>query len=179
MKALRRFWIWILHIPIGIRNIIYWIPVIWNDNNYDSMYTFDLIEYKLKYIRNSIKNGPYVDSIRDSEYIDIVIKLIKSIKEDYYELEYYEYCDIEYKFEEVLSPDGKVRYSLKSNILNLRIEGYYNKYPLVYKTITSQYGIPETDDEKVSIAMRMSNEIQEKASRLLFKILEDKIKTWW
>lgn len=35
------------HILVGIRNLIYWFPVIWNDRNYDNIYISKILRHKL------------------------------------------------------------------------------------------------------------------------------------
>ena len=57
-NLLRRIWLWWEHdgkyyhkyFKTGVKNIIYWFPIIWKDRNWDSHYIFEIIKHKLFYI---------------------------------------------------------------------------------------------------------------------------------
>jgi hypothetical protein len=51
----RRIWLWWEHdgkyyhkyFIQGVKNLWYWVPVIWKDRNWDSHYIFDMLQHKL------------------------------------------------------------------------------------------------------------------------------------
>jgi hypothetical protein len=56
------------------------------------------------------------------------------------------------------------------------LDTYYAKYPLTFKKIVAQYG---DSKDRSSTALLMGDDRQRKARKLLFKILDENIETWW
>ena len=58
----RRIYLWWEHdgkyyhkyFKTGVKNIIYWFPIIWKDRNWDSHYIFELMKHKLSAQANYI-----------------------------------------------------------------------------------------------------------------------------
>ena len=63
-----------------------------------------------------------------------------------------------------------------------KYDEYFSKYPLIYKSVIKGEGwsdIKGREDDKHFIAMSIAHMNQERAHKLLFKILERDIRGWW
>ena len=70
-------------VKYGIKNIFIWFPIIWKDRNYDSIYLFKLLDFKLKLISNEMK-GKFIGAEEEIEQINSIRDAIKRlIKDDY------------------------------------------------------------------------------------------------
>ena len=68
-----------------IKNIIRWIPVLWNDRDWDYHYTFEILKTKLKFqSKHFRKYGYHESSERDAERMELCIKLIDRVQNEYY-----------------------------------------------------------------------------------------------
>lgn len=169
----------------GIKNLIIWLPIIWKDRDWDSYYIFKILEHKLKLQSKAIsKRDIYVNAKRDSEVMMTCVKLMERLRNDYYQMEYIDYHETEFWFEKIKDkPDSSL---FKSKIKSETFEEYFKKYPLIYKKVLNGEGFfrSNTNDESESenkhiIAMNIAHINQERAKRLLFKILEENIERWW
>lgn len=85
-------------IKYGIENIIYYLPIIWKDRDWDNEYILDLLKHKLKKNKkNLLKYSCCVGAKENAEEIQSVIDLINAypnicidIDPDYKELNYIE-----------------------------------------------------------------------------------------
>ena len=74
----------------NIKNILYWIPKLWNNYNFDSYYLLELIVHKLKRMYPVFKNGIHVESEKGAQTIQDLIWLGERIlKDDYWDIEFY------------------------------------------------------------------------------------------
>ncbi len=70
------------------KKLWYWLPVIWNDYDFDYAYFWIIMQHKLKSMRNFF-NSDYAfgaNSKKDAEKMDLCIKVLdRIINEDYLE----------------------------------------------------------------------------------------------
>lgn len=152
------------------RNLIKWLPIIWQDRQFDHWYFYTIMEHKLDmmiqyYNKDVHKIGlPYVGMESDIRYMKIAKRLIKILKDDDYMMEVYdkhykkwgdpkfemkdiegsEYSQMEFNMENVNTPEEREQERIESEIM-------YN----IYTTKT------------------------QKAKKLLWKIFEEKLERWW
>ena len=74
--------------------------------------------------------------------------------------------------EEILVDNNEDYYELKIETANDRLDDYFRKYKLVYKKLSKI-------DDRHSISVRIGCLNHERARKLLFKILDEKIEGWW
>jgi hypothetical protein len=167
----------------GIKNLIQWFPVIWKDRDWDSYYIFTILERKLTLQAKGIsKRDIHVNAQRDAEIMMTCVRLMDKIKDDYYESEYMDYHEINLWFEDIEDSSG---YStMKSEMISEKFDEYFKKYPLIYKRVLNGEGIFPVNqkignERKQTIATNIAYINQERANKLLFKILETNIKRWW
>jgi hypothetical protein len=167
----------------GIKNLIQWLPVIWKDRDCSSYYIFRILEHKLKLQAKGIaKRDIHVSAQRDAEIMMTCVRLMDKIKDDYYESEYMDYYETNLWFEDIKDNPG---YStMKSEMISEKFDEYFKKYPLIYKRVLNGEGIFPVNqkigsEKKQTIATNIAYINQERANKLLFKILENNIKRWW
>jgi len=178
----------------GIRNLIRWFPVIWKDRSWDDSYIWEILKTKLKYQSDYIgKRGSHLDAKRDAQKMMTCVRLIDKIKFETYQSEYVDYhrsefnwipCDIpEYTMEKFIEDDDIYDqgpfYKMEVTELSENFDDYFTKYPHAYKEVTKVDRYIFDNDTKEKIAMNMGHYMDKKANRILFKMLETYLKTWW
>lgn len=188
MKPNRNFfnktWIWIRHdaknlhkeIIQGIKNLIYWLPIIWRDRDWDNTYIYKILNAKIekqaKYIN---KHGHHLNAKRDAEVMMICGKLMKRVSEEYYLDEMNDYHQTQIEF---IPIEGSKTSTLKSTEKHNNFEDYFAKYPTVYKKVLASGKCSNAENLKYAIATQIAIYNHNKARKLLFKILETKIEKW-
>ena len=164
----------------GIKSVWYWLPIIWKDCNWDHGYIFDILSHKLKAQSAYIGGrGIHVNAKRDAEIMMTCTRLIEKVQGEFYGMEYADYYEDKHWF----TPTEKEGYSqLNSETLNENFDAYFKKYPLIYKRVMNGEGVFNRDgreDDKKIIAMNIANINHDRARKLLFKIMEQNIESWW
>lgn len=134
-----------------IKKLIYWFKIIWKDEDFDYTYFYEIMEHKLKSMQ---KHFP------DNKDIKLALSLLDKMINEYYINEMLSY--VEYKL---------VSYNEKDNM-------YYK--PILEKDNTleylKRYNIKNKTDKE---AFEIAKQKQDKCKRLFFKLLNDKIETFW
>jgi hypothetical protein len=167
----------------GIKNLIYWFPIIWKDRNWDSHYIFEIMMHKLKAQSKYIgERDIHTRAKRDAEVMMTCVRLMKLVQDEHYSMEYSDYHKTKHWFEDV--PDKPGYSSWESRLLEENFDDYFKKYPLIYKRVINGEGIFKFDnvvdfENKQRIAMNIARINHERARKLLFKIMEENIEGWW
>jgi len=161
-------------IKLGFKNLRYWFPIIWKDRNWDDLYIFEVLKHKLKSQADYIGSRNYYTQAQlDSKRMRICVKLIDIIQDESYYTEYGDYYE------------NKVWTELsifKSEIISENFDDYFKKYPRIYKKVLNGEGpftLKDEAEKKRLIARNIAYINQERAFKLLFKILEENIRSWW
>jgi hypothetical protein len=164
----------------GIKRVWYWLPVIWKDRNWDSHYIFDILSHKLKAQSKYIGDRDiHTRSKRDAEVMMTCVRLIKKVQEEFYRMEYADYHKDKHWF---TPTETEGYFQLNSETLNENFDDYFKKYPLIHKRVMSGDGVFNRDgreDDKQIIAMNIAHINHNRARKLLFKIMEQNIESWW
>ena len=167
----------------GIKNLIQWFPVIWKDRDWDSYYIFQILEHKLKLQSKGIsKRDIHMNAQRDVEIMMACVRLMEKVRDGYYESEYMDYHETKMWFESI---EDKPGYSTwESKIISENFDDYFKKYSLIYKRVLNGEGIFNINKEsenqrKNAIAMNIAHINEQRANKLLFKMLENNIRRWW
>jgi len=149
-----------------IKNLIRWFPIIWNQYDFDYSYALDVFKFQLQNISKYLKSDRAVcqSNLQRAERIDMIVKLMDKVYNEDYCLEWIP------KMEELYGK-GCMEFVHKP------IE---DKPHLT--TLTFKY---ETFDNKEEIRLK-SREIlnetqakQDRAHKLLWKLVEHNIQTFW
>ena len=167
----------------GVKNLWYWLPVIWKDRNYDTHYIYEVIKHKLKAQAQYIDDKDrHTKAKLDARNMRICANLIQKLQDDVYTLEYQDYHEDRVWFTDW---EDKPGYSLyHSEVVSDNFEYYFEKYPLIYKRVAidegnyTLYDVVQPEIRKV-IAMKMAHINDDRARKLLFKIMEENITSWW
>jgi hypothetical protein len=82
---------------ISIKNLINWLPVIWIDRQYDHYFIYNILQFKLeKQAKYISKYSHHVDRNYDVMKINTCVRLIKKLKNDEYEMEFYDHLKKKY-----------------------------------------------------------------------------------
>lgn len=175
-----------LHITImrGIKNIWYWLPIIWKDRNWDSHYIFEIMKHKLKAQSKYIgERDIHTRAKRDAEIMMTCVRLMEKIQGEWYPMEYMDYHKTKHWFEPCEDREGYSTW--ESRELSENFDEYFAKYPLIYKRVLNgegdfgREGREGHEDDKQIIAMNISHINHKRARKLLFKIMEENIEGWW
>jgi hypothetical protein len=154
----------------NIHNLVRWFPIIWKDRDWDDHFIFEILKFKLK---NQAKYIGYHDrhlsAKRDAEIMMLCVRLIEKIQDDYYGCEYLSYCDLE--FESIISKTHPDLYEMIIAEKSERYNEYFKKYPRIAKQFTT--------NDKGKKAFKIAQINENRAHKLLFKILEQNIRRWW
>ncbi len=167
----------------GVKNLIEWFPIIWEDRDYDSQYLMDLIKFKIqKMSKLQGSTNSHVSTQRNVEIMNTVVKLIDKVQEETYRHEYYDYFDSTFKFVKVDRTDNDPKredyYTMEEEIIRDDTQEYIKKYPRTYKQVITHSLYKEDMDPKI-IPMIMGDIRHEKAKRLLFSLMERNVDKWW
>jgi hypothetical protein len=171
------------NIRIGLSKIWYWLPVIWKDRDWDSYYIYEVLKHKLKAQSRYIGTRDiHTRAQQDARNMSICVNLIDKLQDDFYRMEYTDYVKHDHWFEPV--PNEPEYSTWESEIVWEKYDEFFKKYPLIHKRVLNGEGpfSLNSGDEKTNlerIAMNISHINQQRAHKLLFKILEEEIEKWW
>ena len=167
----------------GVKNLCYWFPIIWKDRDWDQHYIFEVLKHKLKAQSKFISDyGIHTSAQQDARRIRLCISLIQKLQDETYAMEYMDYYRERVWFTDCEDRPGSFRYN--SEDVWEKYDGFFKKYPLVYKRVLKGEGVFTLDgrdenDMKRLIAMNISKINHMRAKKLLFKIMEENIEQWW
>jgi hypothetical protein len=185
----RRIYLWWEHdgkyyhkyFKTGVKNIIYWFPIIWKDRNWDSHYIFEIMKHKLSAQANYIgTNDRHTRAQQDARRMRLCVKLMSKVQEEDYTMEYMDYHKDRIWFTDCEDRPGSSL--MNSEQVWEKFDDYFKKYPLVYKRVMNGEGVFKREgreDDKQIIAMNIAHINQDRAHKLLFKIMEENILGWW
>ncbi len=159
----------------GVKNIFRWIPTLYKDRDWDSWYIYNILQKKIEYQRKEIINANRHTQIDgDNRDMTITLNLLERVKEDYYSTEYLDYDERKY---DLIPIEGDPNLSeMVSTILSENYDDFLSKYPSTVRKVLKEKGNNLKQDE---LCRYVSKYNQEKAKKLLFKLLEQKIERWW
>jgi hypothetical protein len=157
----------------GVKNLVRWFPTIWKDRDWDTHFIWELMIKKLTFQANYIgKRDFHTRAKRDAEIMMTCVKLMEKVREEYYHMEYMDYHESKYDFVDCDVPGHK---QLEITEISENFDDYFKKYSRTYKKVLSKE--PEADKRRIAFLMSLENHC--KAKRILFKLMENNIETWW
>jgi hypothetical protein len=101
-----------------------------------------------------------------------VLNLIEREHESFYELEKYDYCEINHIFSE---PDKNGVRTINSESIKDNLDEYLSKYPSTVRKVKQLK--PNLDKKGLALFVGIYN--QRKCRSLIFEILKQKSARWW
>ena len=115
-----------------------------------------------------------MDIDRDNRYMTLALNLLERVREEHYSLECMDYWDNTISFEDV--PDNQDLKSIEIETTGERFDEYLNKYPSSVRAVIKERGV---NDDKKTLCLLVSYYNHNKANKLLFRVLEEKLAQWW
>lgn len=168
------------NIKYGFKNLKYWLPIIWKDRNYDHRYIYTILQHKLKAQSKYIGDRDiHTRSKRDSEVMMTCVRLIDKVGDEWYSSEYMDYHKTKQWFEPCEDKEGYSTWESKQ--LEENFDDYFAKYPLIHKRVLNGEGVFKLKglEDKQRIAMNIAHINEDRAHKLLFKIMEQSLRGWW
>jgi hypothetical protein len=151
----------------GIKNIIKWMPIVWEDRDWDHAYIMDPLRFKIKNTADYIeKHKRYEGWERDVERMRLCVRLFDALEKDIYESEYHDY------YETTSLTDEEGYY--KSTPIRDDLDSYLKKYPNYYRRLSDK-----DKERKVWSAIMIGHARHNRASNLLFELIKRNIYKWW
>ena len=155
-------------------NIIKWAPTIWKQRDWDDGFIFEILQKKIEFQRKEIIYANRHTQVgRDNRDMTIALNLIERVKEDYYGIEYLDYSETKFRFEDIEGREDAKRWEI--DVLSERYDEFLMKYPSSVRKVLKE----KTDLDKRDLCFYVSHYNQEKAHDLLFRILRERMRWWW
>ena len=159
----------------GCRNFIKWIPTIYHDRDWDGDFILKILQKKIEFQRKELVNANRHMRIDiDNRDMTLALNLIERVREEYYQLECMDYWDSDYILNEI--PNNPNSKSLDINVTSERYDEYLSKYPSSVRAVIKKDG---KDMDKKTLCLKVSYYNHNKANKLLFRILEERLSFWW
>ena len=146
-----------------IKRLIKFTPIIWNSYDWDYAYSVDLFKFQLLRMADYMeKNGHLENSDYNAQRIRTVCRLMDKVYNE-------EYIDQAYGELESLYGKGIFRFK------TIPTENGMYTLSMVYESYPNASEIEETR----RLLYQKAQEKQDKAHRLLWKLIEHNIREWW
>ena len=182
-------------IKYGIENIIFWFKIIWNDRSWSPNYFYDIIIHKIEALEHDVDNySGFVSKEDNLKYLRLSKKLLRRISDEYYFGEWHEYYETElYQKPYTVPDDADEEYlefigegtegliEIESEVIEDNLDDYFEKYARELQYVLEDKPHLDINDEgdRGSIGLQLAIRIHKKSKRIAFKILEEKIGSWW
>lgn len=175
-----RLW---FNIKGGIPSLLKWTKIAWRDREWDYSFIYDALRFKLENTLKYIdKNKTSVNYKYDVFWIQVCVDLIDKLMGDNpYDSEYLDYKRKKIRFEPI---EGTGTSEIHMDTLEDNLDKYFERYPTWHKRAIEyikknnhRYTVDHTNRGLVAITMGQLR--HDKARKLLFRIISDKIEGWW
>jgi len=160
----------------GLYNIIRWMPTIYQDRDWDHAFLNDMLQKKLEYMRKELVQANRHRGISEiNKDITLALNLLERMKEDYYDMEMYDYFKVKHTFKPV---DATGDYLIiEGTILEDRLAGYLFKYRRIAAKLRKKHNLAHKDN--ATLARLVAHENQDRCTRIFWKLLYYKQNHWW
>lgn len=159
----------------GVKNIFKWMPTIYHDRDWDGDFILKILQKKIEFQRKELVSANrHMNIDRDNRDMTLALNLLERVREEHYQLECMDYWNDDISFEDAQNkPDSK---SIEIKTTDERFDDYLNKYPSSVRVVIKKHGVIE---DKKTLCLEVSYYNHNKANKLLFRILEERLPYWW
>ena len=160
----------------GFKNLWRWLPIVWKDRDWDDHYIFEVLKFKIKNnSKYTEKKQRFVGWEKEIRYMKICEILIDRIQTEYYQTEYQDYHD----FDISTVPTENGLYEVVFDVKRDDTDEFVKKYPHALRRAKKdpRFNSYFEGDRNGGLAVGIIR--HQKAKKLLFKILEQRIEHWW
>ena len=169
--------IWFKEFVDGITNIIRWMPTLYRDRDWDDFYITKMLQKKIEFQREYlVKHNRHLSIPQDNRDMTWVLNLIERKHEDYYSLEKYDYEDSEFVFTPCIDKPDYSTIETKVNSENW--DEYLAKYKGAVRRVKKLYSDKDLSDKR-DLTHYVGRYNQERAEKLLWKIMAERSARWW
>ncbi len=138
----------------SIKNIIRWIPTLWNDRDWDGTYMHQIMKKKLEHMKEYFEttNIDFEGRLRVIEYISLCIKMLNKIIEDDF-------------------------YNDSSSMID-KVEWFDVIGEIDSVMLKTRYKDPFDRDDMLEM-MKIEAKYAEKYRKTLYNIIANRIQRWW
>ena len=159
----------------GCCNIIKWVPTIYHDREWDGNYILKMLQKKIEFQRDYLVNNNRHARINiDNRDMTLVLNLIERIRDEHYQMECMDYWDSDIVFEKIPNDSSHKLVDLVDKWE--KFDEFLSKYPSSVRAVVKEHG---DQDDKKRLCLLVSYYNHEKANKLLFRILEERLSYWW
>ena len=156
-------------------NLIKWFPTIWYDRDWDGHFILKILQKKIEFQRKELVNANRHTRIEsDNRDMTLALNLLERVKEEYYNLECMDYWDNDMIFNDV--PDNPELKSIDFEEKWEKYDEFLTKYPSSVRAVVKEHGV---QDDKKRLCLLVSHYNHNKANKLLFRILGERLAYWW
>jgi hypothetical protein len=177
----RRRWLRYVPRPLknlvqGIYNIIRWIPTIYRDRDWDHAFLNDMLQKKLEYMRKELVYANRHQGVCEiNKDLTLALNLLQRIKEDYYDIEMYDYYKVNHTFKPVGATGDYL--TIEETIVENRLAGYLFKYRRIADKLRKEHNLSYKDNATLARLVAYHN--QDRCARIFWKLLYYKQNQWW
>ena len=160
---------WIKRKISQIKNVIKWLPTIWNQFDFDYNYSIDVFKFQLEKQAEYLESEKaYTMDAKDrAKRIRTTLKLMKKVYDEEYAIEYID------KMEDLYGKD-----LMEHELIDTGRGDGTSYYQKKYERTETPKRIKEIKDMSSKLWSE-SNLKQEKAHRILWLMVERNIQGWW
>ena len=151
-----------------IKNVIKWLPVIWKQYDFDYHYSLEVFKFQLlkqaDFMESDKSYG--VNSYIDAQKIRMVVRLMEKVYNEDYACEY----------------QDKIKQKYGEDVLDFHLIEDDNQRRLLYYKYEYDEKYQEQSDQirdDYNKLFKQSQYKQERAHKLLWKLIEFYIRRWW
>ena len=165
---------WLKEFLTGCNNLIKWAPTIWKQRDWDDAFIFDVLQKKIEFQRKELVSANRHTRIdADNRDMTIVLNLLERVRNEYYAMEYLDYRETKFRFEDI--KDNPKRKRLEIDVIWEEDDKFLSKYPSTVRKVMKD----KPDINKSDLCHLVSRYNEEKANDLLFRILRERMRWWW
>lgn len=156
-----------INIKEGVKNLIKWSPVIWNDRDFDYIFIFRILKFKLEQMEKRFRECDYtMDSQKNAREIKQCIKILNRIINQ-------DYCNIAFMFHD------KKWGNLFMELHDSEIEDDESHPLVLHREKVRNLNDQEEEKKEFRRCMDQENYLENQDIEYLFKIINKHIRKWW
>ena len=161
----------------GVSNILRWIPTLYHDRDWDDSFTLKMLQKKIEHQREYlVAHNRHTRVPEDNFWMTVTLNLIERERDEYYNLEQYDYMDVSISFKP--SKHRENSYEAEQTIQSECLDDYLAKYKgAVRRVMKKKRELSISNKETLAFHVALYN--RERARKLLFNVLERYSIAWW
>lgn len=152
------------------------MPTIYKDRNWDHAFLHIILQKKLEYMRKELVQANRHSGISEiNKDITLALNLLERIKEDYYDMEIYDYYKVSHTFKPVDATGDYL--TIEETIQDDKLAGYLFKYRRVAAKLRRENNLGHKNNQALARLVAYYN--QDRCAKILWKLLSYKQDQWW